>query len=279
MKEGLPSRTALKVAMRRAAHQLLDNPKVFEDPLALSVIGPEAAAEVATGSGSLASSQLRAFMAVRSRYAEDQLHHAAETGVRQYVVLGAGLDTFAYRNPYQHLRVFEVDSPATQEWKLHRLQRAGIAVPDSLTFVPLDFEKQTLLDGLTQAGFHPASSSFFSWLGVVPYLNPHTVIETLKLIASMSSGNGVVFDYAVPRSSLNWMGRLALDALAARVKAAGEPFQSFFEPQQLAGELRACGFRYLEDLGPDEINARYFTARSDGLRIASDLARLMFARS
>ena len=148
MNEGRPSRTAQRVAVRRASHQLLDRPLVFEDPFAMTIIGPDAAAATAAKGDHRVSSAFRAFMAVRSRYSEDELANAVARGVRQYVVLGAGLDTFAWRNPFDGLRVFEVDFPATQHWKRQRLANVGMGEPESLTFAPVDFESQTLADGL-----------------------------------------------------------------------------------------------------------------------------------
>src|ERR1700739_4179663 len=134
-----PSRTAWAVALRRAAHQARDEPRVFEDPLALRITGGEWRPR--SGEPETVSRMFRAFMAARSRYAEDELARAVEAGTRQYVVLGAGLDTFAYRNPHAGLRVFEIDHPATQEWKKQLLGDAGIAVPETANFVPLDFER------------------------------------------------------------------------------------------------------------------------------------------
>jgi len=225
------------------------------------------------------ASSLRAFIVARSRFAEDHLGEAWSRGVRQYVVLGAGLDTFAYRNPYPDLRVFEVDYPATQGWKLKQLQSGGIAVPATLTFAPVDFEKDTLEAGLARSGFKKDEPAFFSWLGVVPYLAEQTVLNTLQWIAACSPQNGVAFDYAVPRSSLDFFNRMAFDALASRVAAAGEPFVSFFEPKALSQELQQSGFRSIEDLSSDEINARYFSGRSDGLQVRGNLGRLLCARS
>ena len=172
-----PSATAQKVAIRRAAHQLLDDPLVFADPLAVPIIGPRAATTLTAAPEKFqtrASRALRAFMAARSRFALDELALAVGRGIRQFVVLGAGLDTFAYQNPYPNLRVFEVDHPATQAWKRERLSLAGIAVPSSLTFAPVDFERQTLEDGLSRAGFELREPAFFSWLGVTPYLTRET---------------------------------------------------------------------------------------------------------
>jgi methyltransferase (TIGR00027 family) len=168
LQEGRFSRTAHRVAIRRAAHQLFDQPRVLEDPLALAIVGTEAAEKLRSSQKEAESSiprAFRAFMAARSRYAEDQLAKAVAQGVRQYVVLGAGLDTFAYRSPYSNLRVFEVDHPATQAWKRERLQNAGIEVPQSLVFVPVDFERQQLAAELEQSGFETRLPAFFSWLG------------------------------------------------------------------------------------------------------------------
>src|ERR1700675_701916 len=146
MQEGKFSKTAHRVAIRRAAHQLLDQPRVLDDPLALRIIGSEAEQELRSNPKEhhAFSRAFRAFMAARSRYAEDELARAVAQGVAQYVVLGAGLDTFAYRNPHDGLHVFEVDHPATQAWKREQLQTAGMVIPAALTFVPIDFERGTL---------------------------------------------------------------------------------------------------------------------------------------
>jgi methyltransferase (TIGR00027 family) len=274
MHDAQPSLTARRVALRRAAHQVLDEPKVLDDPLATRIIG----AEAGPGFGDDAVSRsMRAFMVARSRYAEDQLARAVEHGVRQYVVLGAGLDTFAYRNPHAELRIFEVDHPATQAWKRERLQAAGIAVPAELTFVPVDFEKQTLSTELYRAGFQTSEAAFFSWLGVTPYLTREAFEGTLRSIAGLPGGSGVAFDFAVERSSLGLIERIALDAISKRVAAAGEPFQLFFDPQELVDELKQMGFSQVEQLGRDEINARYFADRSDKLRIRGGLGYLLSA--
>jgi methyltransferase (TIGR00027 family) len=279
MQEGKFSRTAQRVAIRRAAHQLLDRPRVLDDPLALRIIGADAAAELRSNPKEhhAFSRAFRAFMAARSRYAEDELARVVAQGVNQYVVLGAGLDTFAYRNPHSGLRVFEVDHPATQAWKREQLQAAGIAIPASLIFVPIDFEGQTLADGLGQCGFDLSAAAFFSWLGVTPYLTCETCMITLKFIAGMPPGSGVVFDFAVDPALLNAGQRQALDALSQRVARYGEPFQLFFDPGELQDELRGMGFRRTEFLQGKELNARYFKDRDDGLLVRGGLGHLMGA--
>jgi methyltransferase (TIGR00027 family) len=279
MQEGKFSRTAQRVAIRRAAHQLFDQPRVLDDPLALRIIGDEAAEALRSNpkENHRFARAFRAFMAARSRFAEDELARAVAQGVSQYVVLGAGLDTFAYRNPHSGLRVFEVDHPATQAWKREQLRAAGIAVPRDLTFVPVDFERQALADGLAQSAFDAQAAAFFSWLGVTPYLTHEACMTTFDVIARMPAGSGVVFDFAVDRKLLNLGQRMALDALSRRVAAAGEPFQLFFDPTQLQTELKKLGFHRTEFLPGVEINARYFHGRADGLRVAGGIGHLMAA--
>lgn len=273
MIESQPSRTAERVAIRRAVHQLLDRPVVFEDPLALAVLGKERAAEIQADpkrlGGRTFGSRLRAFLAVRSRVAEDALAEAVARGVRRCVILGAGLDTFAYRNPYPDVRVVEVDHPATQAWKRERLAAADIAVPEGMTFAPVDFASESLTAALRKVGVDTDQPAFFSWLGVTPYLEAGTTLGTLAEIASFAAGGGgVVFDYGLPPSSRGLLERAAFEALAARVAAAGEPFRGFFEPADLSEKMRAMGFREIQDLAGDEINDRFFSQRKDGLRVA-----------
>jgi methyltransferase (TIGR00027 family) len=281
MIEGRRSATAERVAMRRAAHQLYDRPLVFEDPLALAILSDQAAERVRTEAEEENSNPwalgLRAFMAVRSRFAEEELARSVRKGVRQYVVLGAGLDTFACRNPFPDLQVFEVDFPDTQAWKRARLEHAGIAIPPSLRFAPVDFERHSLADGLHEAGFRSAEPAFFSWLGVVPYLTRPAAFATLRFIAALPKGSGVVFDYSIPREMMGERERDAFDELAARVARAGEPFRSFFDPAQLAVDLRALGFTAIEDLGVAAIRARWFPSVEAEQRLHGRTGHLLCA--
>jgi methyltransferase (TIGR00027 family) len=273
----------MRVAMRRAAHQIFDNPRVLEDPIAVPIIGPEAAAKLEAEryrSRGRVARGFRAYMAARSRYAEDELAGAVSRGAKQYVILGAGLDTFAYRNPYGNgvLRVFEVDYPTTQEWKRRKLVAAGISIPASVTYAAVDFERQAPADGLLAAGFDACVATFFSWLGVVMYLTEESIMTTLGFIASTPPGGGIAFDFAVPRASLSWTGRLAFDVISHRVAASGEPFRTFFDPRALAEKLASLGFHSVENLGTAEINSRYFKDRHDDLRVGGSLANLMSAQ-
>jgi methyltransferase (TIGR00027 family) len=268
-----PRTTAQGVAMYRATHQIIDEPRVFDDPMAVRVIGAEGASALKTDPQRYnvlpGASFLRAFITARARYTEDELGAAVNRGVRQYVILGAGLDTFAYRNPYppDQLRVFEVDHPSTQQWKRSRLEEAGIAIPGSLKFVPVDFETQTLADGLRMANFDPGQPAFFSWLGVIQYLTKDAIFSTLRFIAGLKKESCVVSDYIISPTLLSPKQRSVFDAIVNRAAKAGAPWITFFEPPSLTAALLALGFAQAEGMGPEEINARYFAGRKDNLRV------------
>jgi methyltransferase (TIGR00027 family) len=203
------------------------------------------------------------------------LARAVADGVAQYVLLGAGLDTFAHRNPYPQLRVFEVDHPATQQWKRELLATSKLHAPANLIYTPVDFESQSLAEQLQSAGFNSAAPAFFAWLGVVPYLTPEAFRTTIAFVASQARGSGLVLDYGQPRSALPFLEQLAFDSLAARVQLAGEPFQLFFTPSEIAGELKE--FYNVEDLGSAEINSLYFAGRTDNLKLLSSAGRMLSA--
>jgi methyltransferase (TIGR00027 family) len=266
--EGAPSATAQGAAVWRALHQIIDYPRVLDDPLAVPIIGREGARALQFAADRQANA-LRAFIALRSRYAEDRLTAAVGRGVRQYVVLGAGLDTFAYRNPYSDhgVRVFEVDHPATQRWKRARLEAVGISVPPSLTFVPVDFETQDLPAQLRSAGFDFGQPAFFSLLGVVIYLTEAAAMQSLGIVSRCAPGTEIVFEFALPGSRLSDAARASREMEMARVAAIGEPWLTFFEPDPLASRLRGLGFRGVEMLPPEDANEAYFAGRIDGLRV------------
>jgi 23S rRNA (adenine2503-C2)-methyltransferase len=276
-----PKPTALRVAELRAVHQLLDSPLVFPDPLALKIIGETA--EEAIRKDPLRLNEpllkgLRTSLVVRSRLAEDEWARSYQEGLRQYVILGAGLDTFAYRNGAQEdLRIFEVDLQETQQWKRECLRAAGIAVPASLTFVPADFESLKLSQALKQAGFHHNEPAFFSWLGVTMYLDESAILQTLEFIATLAPGSAVVFDYGVAPSLLSLREQKIMEVLAKKVAERCEPWKTFFDPAALTELLSSLGFKDTEEFGPDEMNRRYLSGRTDGLR-KSGLTRLICAR-
>jgi methyltransferase (TIGR00027 family) len=248
MNKGEPSRTAFGAARHRAAHQILEDGRLFTDPLAVRILG----VPVDDLRADAPRRGMRMFIAARTRFAEDALAAAVGRGVRRLVVLGAGLDTFAYRNPYRQLRVTEVDHPDTQGWKRDRLAEAGIDIPADLDYLGVDFERESLADRL--ALDEPA---FFLWLGVVPYLTRPGFDETLKVVAARD-GNEVVFDYAQSPERMPAERRAWLQARAERVAKIGEPWLTYFEPDEIAGELTGLGFREITDLGPAGLAARFF---------------------
>jgi methyltransferase (TIGR00027 family) len=267
MQQGQPSYTAMRAAAHRAAHQVIEQGSVFADPLALAVLGASPHAVFGDEIDLPATRGMRLLIAARSRFAEESLTAAVERGVTQYVLLGAGLDTFAHRNPFADagLRVFEVDHPATQGWKRERLAAAGLERPPSLSFAPTDFERQTLADGLAAAGFDFARPAVFAWLGVVIYLTRAAVLETLGFIAALPAGSEVILDYGVPRTAYPTGEQIGHARREARVAAMGEPWITRFTPAELAAELTQLGFDELEDLGPADISRRFLGVdRPDG---------------
>jgi methyltransferase (TIGR00027 family) len=263
-----PSRTALGAAAHRAVHQVLERGRIFADPLAVRILGADTNAAVRDAKNDPSRRWLRLFIAVRTRFAEDALAAAVGRGVRQIVVLGAGLDTYAYRTALgESMRIFEVDHPATQAWKRQRLAEVAIPVPSALTFAPVDFERETVAAGLAGAGFNPAQQTFFTWLGVVPYLTVPAVYSTLDFIVRISGGAHVVFDYSNPPAlnpNQDEFGAFR-EALAARVASLGETFMSYFETDALHARLTTLGFRDIEDLSPAAIQKRFFADRVSDL--------------
>ena len=260
MDEQAPSRTAFAAAAHRAAHQLLERGSIFADPLALAILGQDAASVAADARAHPARRRMRFFIAARSHLAEETVESGINLrGVRQVVVLGAGLDTFAYRHPYgDRIRVFEADHPATQAWKRRRLSESRISVPDSMVFAPVDFERVELIAALEAAGLDPTKRTVFLWLGVVPYLSEPAIDSTLAAIATLPGGAEVVFDYSDPPATLSPEAQAVHDARSARVAALNEPWLSYFDPADLSARLRGLGFAEVDDHGPPDLAARYW---------------------
>ncbi|WP_245552439.1 class I SAM-dependent methyltransferase [Nocardia aobensis] len=259
MQVGQPSRTAMATAQSRAYHQLADEPRIFTDPLAVRIVGEEAARDNPFDKGvdpELARRR-RLFLATRSRFADDTVAEAVAGGTRQVVVLGAGMDTAAYRNPHPDVRFFEVDHPDTQAWKRNRLSEAGIEVPHSMTFAPVDFHRDDLADALAQAGLDRARSAVYVWLGVVVYLEHDAIAETLRYIAGQGGGADLVFDYSYPPDA-------GQQARGKRVAAVGEPWVSFFTEEQMRSELESAGFTDIEDHSGIALVRSYADLPADG---------------
>jgi methyltransferase (TIGR00027 family) len=255
----------LGAAMHRAVHQTLEGGVIFSDPFASQILDEESRDGLAAMASDPAHRPMRLFIAARSRFSEDAMAASIARGVRQVVILGAGLDTFSLRNPHAGVTVFEVDYPATQAWKRESLARASVTLPPSLTFTPVDFEWQSLGEGLAAAGFRAHQPAYFQWLGVIPYLTRDTIVTTLDFIAGIV-GSEVVFDYGEPLENYPQGMRANLTAIAQRAAAIGEPWLSQFNPADMAELLQARRFGEFEDVTRAELAARYYGDLGEGLR-------------
>ena len=258
MKPNEHSRTALMIARQRAAHQLLDHGSILNDPFALKILHEDEKDVLQFANAHPLASIGRLFTTARSRIAEDALSRSVERGVQQIVILGAGLDTFALRNPHgvRQIRIYEVDHPATQAWKLERLADAQIAVPPWLILVPVDFERDDVGEKLVAAGFQQNSPAFFTWLGVVPYLTQDAIDRTLDYMSSIQNSE-VVFDYVEPPEAFSEELRQLEKARAEQLEKIGERSDSRFEPAGIASILRSHGFCAIEDINFQEIVSRF----------------------
>lgn len=283
--------TALVTAYSRAYHATHDSPKIFDDFLAdqfytaeeharfdqnlaglLPLIDPELAAthpDPATALAWVIQLHNGPVTLSRSRYTEDCLELALAQGARQYLILGAGFDTFAFRRPElaDRLAVFEVDHPVTQAMKRERIALAGWALPANLHFAPVDFSQESLADALRRSAYDSRELTFISWLGVTFYLTRDVVFDTLRAIAGLApSGSQVVFDYmdadAFDPEKAGKRVRLMQDI----ARQVGEPMKAGFDPQTLAGDLQPLGLRLVEGLAPEEIEARFFRGPQGGGR-------------
>lgn len=255
-------------AAARALHREEPPPWVLDDPLALRLAGEEGLALIEQLRSEVPGDAMLSFnrwIAVRARLPEDVVERAMADGVGQYVILGAGLDSFAYRRKdlQSRLRVFEVDHPASQAWKRRRLDELGIEVPANLVFTPVDFESQTLREGLAASGFDFAERAVFSWIGVTMYLTLDAIRATLATIAACPAGSRIVLTYNRPRAALTGLSRALDTALGTLAADVGEPFVSLFEPAEIERLLREHGFDDVVHFGPDEAIQTYFPGRTD----------------
>jgi methyltransferase (TIGR00027 family) len=260
MKPNEPSRTALMIARQRAAHQVLDHGSILDDPFAMKILFEDEKDVLQFANGHPLASIGRLITAARSRIAEDALARAVEGGIRQIVILGAGLDTFALRNPHgaQEIRIYEVDHPATQAWKRQRLAEAQIALPLWLIFAPVDFERDDVGEKLVAAGIQQNSPAFFTWLGVVPYLTEGAIGRTLDYMSSIPDSE-VVFDYMEPEAFPGELRQLGTER-SEQLKKMNERSVSRFEPAGIAAILRSHGFCAIEDIHFQEIASRFGSA-------------------
>jgi methyltransferase (TIGR00027 family) len=255
----------------RALHQILDDePRILDDPIAARLIGPELERQKTITRLFPFGARLRANFVMRSRYAEDCLAESVRNGVSQYVLLGAGLDTFAYRQPAWAgaLQIFEVDYPATQNWKRMKLAAAAVSIPDNVRLVPVDFEKISLGDGLAAAGFDFKVLTFFSLLGVTQYLSEEALDLSLKFVLSLPPASEIVLSFVLAPDALSLGERIFAATFGAIAAARGERWLSRYAPEQLAGKLSAMGFSKVVHFSAAAANERYFRGRRDGMAVS-----------
>ena len=271
MMSGQPSRTLLGTAIRRAQHQVLDTPLIFEDPIIINLLpelaDPAAVAELRSFCEP-ALVLLRSLFAMRSRFAEDRLAEAVRRGVRQYVMVGAGLDTFPWRQPTsaQNMVIFAADHSASLIWTHRRLRDRGLARPANLIHVPVDLEDCRLGDALAACGFDHDTASFCSVLGVVQYLSDNAIDALLRFAASLKTGSEIVFSFVTPDDELDGEDLDITIRSVARTAMLGEPWKTRLQPQELLQRLTRLGFSNVFHLTPELAQARYFAERTDGLR-------------
>lgn len=270
MPERHASRTAQGVALFRAAHQLLDaRPLILDDPIALALVGPSGERAIRDDPDRFqtpGARALRSHVVIRSRFAEDRLALAAGRGVTQCIILGAGYDTFAFRQPEwaRALRIIEVDHPATQELKRAQLASAGIETPPNVRFAAIDFEQESLEHGLRRHGIAFDEPTFFSWLGVTMYLTPDAVDAVFRTVVTFPASSEIVFTFAQPRVS-NGVSGNADGSLAERAASVGEPWLTYMKPESILEQLGAIGFASVEFLTGVDAMWWYTRGRSDAL--------------
>jgi methyltransferase (TIGR00027 family) len=263
-----PSRTAVLTAVARDLYRQQPPPLIFDDALAMGLSGAEGPLLGQRLRRDLPLAHLLAFcrwVCVRSRFAEDLVEQAVARGVEQYVILGAGLDSFAYRRGdlLDRLRVFEVDHPASQSWKRDRLSELGVRIPDRLVFAPVDFEHEIMAHGLESAGFEFGRSAVFTWIGVTMYLTLEAITATLATIGRCVPGTQVALTYNQPYSALDSFAAAVTRTFAGIASEMGEPFVSFFLRREIEELLRRQRFTDIVHFGSQEARALYFDGRAD----------------
>ncbi|MFE9577061.1 class I SAM-dependent methyltransferase [Nocardia sp. NPDC006044] len=267
--EGAPSRTAMFAAVSRGLFRLeTASPWVLDDPLALVLVGPvwqQLRDRFDPLFPDPVRRQSRAAVCTRSRYVEDRLIAGTFT---QYVILGAGLDSFAWRRPdlLGSLTLFEVDHPASQAWKSERVRELGLPLGDSQVFVPTDFEAGSVRDALAAAGFDWAQPTMFCWTGVAPYLTAPAIEATLHTIAAAAPGSEVVFSYRAEDSALDDAATEFARIYTPIAAAVGEPLQPGWPVSEIERLISRCGLKVVDHPTRADLQHRYFAGRTDGLR-------------
>ncbi|MFN2640915.1 MAG: class I SAM-dependent methyltransferase [Actinomycetota bacterium] len=262
--------TATGAALTREAHRMLDaHPRIFDDPFAARLLDPgvEEVIQLMESMGTPeATAAVRCMVVGRSRYVEDRLARAVQRGVRQYVILGAGLDSFAYRNDFG-VKVFELDLPQLLKWKREKTARAKLDHPAELNYVPIDFESESVMDALRRSHYDVNDPGFLSWVGVTPYLSPEAIESTLRSLASLAIGSEVVLSYCVPSGMWSSLDRALADFAIPAAESRGEPVRTFFTPKRIQEILASLGFKQVQHFGPEEAaDLPEFQKREDLIR-------------
>ena len=265
--EKAPGYTATLAAVGRAVHAESESPLVA-DHFALGLAGEAGATLMAQMTSQLPEASRQSFglaFAIRTRFVEDAIAAAIQEGIGQYVILGAGLDSFAYRRPElsQRLKIFEVDRAASQAWKRSRLEKMGIAIPVSVAFIPLDHETDDLRAGLVDAGFDPTAPAIVSAIALTQYLAQPAIERILELVASFAARSRLMVTYVVPAGELSEMAAAGLAWTMSQAEEHGESFLSMFRPVEFDELLRRSGFSRVEEVGPRELIQTYLAGRPD----------------
>jgi methyltransferase (TIGR00027 family) len=267
---GAPDSTAVRVALWRAMHVQVDPPPhVLEDEIGLQLVAPDDGWRARPDMDPAGTRGFRAAMVARARFIEDLAAQQAAYGVSQYVILGAGLDTFAQRRPElaSRLRVFEVDQPAPQAWKRQRLIELGFSIPGWLRLVPVNFEESgSWWQQLAAAGFDPGQPAVVASTGVSMYLTKDATAATLRQLAGLAPGSTLAMTFLLPPELLDDTDRSGLQAAGKGARASGTPFASFYPPQEMLALAREAGFTDVRHVSGSSLAERYFADRTDGLR-------------
>lgn len=273
-----PDNTAVRTALWRALHVQADAlPHVFEDEVGLQLAAPDAGWRERPDMSPF-TRPFRASILARARFVEDLVTERAADGVGQYVILGAGLDTFAQRRPDLRISVFEIDQPGAQAWKRQRLVELGLGIPAFLRLVPVDFEAgDDWWERLAASGFDAARPAVVASTGVSMYLTRAAIIATLRRIATLAAGSTFVMSFMLPLELLDDDIRPGVERAADGARASGTPFISFFRPEEMQALAREAGFRQVQHVSAAELARRYFSGRSDGLRPPDNSEELLVA--
>lgn len=274
-----PESTAVRVALWRAMHVQLDQaPHILEDEVGLSLLGLDDHWRTRPDMHPQNTSLFRASIVARARFIEDLVIEQVNQGVNQYVILGAGLDTFVQRRPdmASQLTVFEVDQPGPQAWKRQRLIELGFELPDYLRFVPVDFEENNpWIEQLQTVGFDVNRSAVISSTGVSMYLSKEAIGDTLKQIARLAPGSTIVMSFLQPLEFADPEERSGFEAALKGAHASGTPFMSFFTPEQMVTLAKQSGFKDAYHVSGSDLRKQYFANRTDGLRLGNAEALLI----